>query len=136
MRWDGLMGIVADAAGIQFRLLNRRKGPGGEGVPGRKRIAHSIAVPCRLPWRGLKNLVIAEASVEDLELTSGSNGHEIGAVILASGQRVKSWCRGTDDGKRSCAVLIHMGKEKVQAGRVGEAPALGLADTLERLEFP
>ena len=130
---DGLMGIVADAAGIQFRLLNRRKGPAVRGPRAQAdRALYRRAMQIALA--GIENLVIAEASVEDLELTSGSNGHEIGAVILASGQRVKAGAVVLTTGT-FLRGLIHMGKEKVQAGRVGEAPALGLADTLERLEF-
>ena len=130
---DGLMGIVADAAGIQFRLLNRRKGPAVRGPRAQAdRALYRRAMQIALA--GIENLVIAEASVEDLELTSGSTGHEIGAVILASGQRVKAGAVVLTTGT-FLRGLIHMGEEKVQAGRVGEAPALGLADTLERLDF-
>lgn len=130
---DGLMGIVADAAGIQFRLLNRRKGPAVRGPRAQAdRALYRLAMQAALAE--IENLHVAEASVEDLEVTRGSKGIELGAVILASGQRVQCGAVVLTTGT-FLRGLIHMGEEKIQAGRIGEAPAMGLAETLERLEF-
>ena len=130
---DGLMGIVADAAGIQFRLLNRRKGPAVRGPRAQAdRALYRRAMQAALAE--IENLDIAEASVEDLEVLSGSDGHELSAVILSSGQWIKSGAVVLTTGT-FLRGLIHIGEEQTQAGRVGEAPAMGLADTLERLGF-
>ena len=126
---DGLMGRVADAAGIQFRLLNRRKGPAVRGPRAQAdRKLYRQAMQAALAE--IENLEIAEAGAEDLILTNGrvsgvmtGDGREIpcGAVVLTTG----TFLRG----------LIHIGERKIPAGRVGEAPALGLSKTLERFGF-
>src|ERR1700722_6253886 len=124
---DGLMGRVADEAGIQFRLLNRRKGPavrGPRAQADRKLYRRAMQVALA----ETVNLEILEAAAEDLALTDGrvtgvvlGNGREIscGAVVLTTG----TFLRG----------LIHIGEKKIPAGRVGEAPAIGLAQTLYSL---
>ena len=130
---DGLMGVVADAAGIQFRLLNRRKGPAVRGPRAQAdRVLYRQAM--QLALANVENLSIAEASVEDLEVSSGDTGFELCAVILDGGQRVKAGAVVLTTGT-FLRGLIHIGGEKIQAGRVGEAPSLGLADTVERLGF-
>ncbi len=126
---DGVMGRAADAAGIQFRLLNRSKGPAVRGPRAQAdRKLYRAAMQAMLAE--IPNLAIAEAAVEDLTITEGriagvelADGREIraGAVILTTG----TFLRG----------LIHVGTEKTPAGRVGEAPALGLSKTLARLGF-
>ena len=130
---DGLMGIVSDAAGIQFRLLNRRKGPAVRGPRAQAdRALYRRAMQMTLAQ--VDNLEVAEASVDDLDVTSGDSGIEVAAVVLAGGRRVKAGAVVLTTGT-FLRGLIHIGEEKVQAGRVGEAPSLGLADTLERLGF-
>ncbi len=126
---DGLMGRVADAAGIQFRLLNRRKGPAVQGPRAQAdRKLYREAMQRALAETA--DLEIREASVEDLILedvrVAGvvcGDGSSIlcGAVVLTTG----TFLRG----------LIHIGERKIPAGRVGEAPALGLSATLERFGF-
>jgi len=126
---DGIMARVADAAGIQFRLLNRSKGPAVRGPRAQAdRKLYRQAMQAELA--GTANLTLQAAAVEDLLLVDGraagvvlDDGSTIraGAVILTTG----TFLRG----------LIHMGDEKIPAGRVGEAPALGLSRTLERLGF-
>jgi tRNA uridine 5-carboxymethylaminomethyl modification enzyme len=121
---DGLMGRVADAAGIQFRMLNRRKGPAVRGPRAQAdRKLYRRAMQAALA--DTPNLEIQEAAAEDLILTDGrvtgivlGDGREIrcGAVVLTTG----TFLRG----------LIHIGETKIPAGRVGEAPALGLSKTL------
>src|ERR1700678_4580726 len=126
---DGLMGKVADAAGIQFRLLNRRKGPAVRGPRAQAdRKLYRQAMQAALAE--VPNLEICEAAAEDLILVDGKvagvvtgDGRSIpcAAVVLTTG----TFLRG----------LIHIGEKNIPAGRVGEAPALGLSNTLERFGF-
>src|SRR5829696_6987394 len=126
---DGLMGRAADLGGIQFRVLNQRKGPavrGPRAQADRKLYAAAIQ-------RGIaetRNLTVIEGEVDDVTIAAGqvsgirlADGRELatGAVVLTTG----TFLRG----------LIHCGEKQTPAGRVGEAPALGLSLTLERLGF-
>jgi tRNA uridine 5-carboxymethylaminomethyl modification enzyme len=124
---DGLMARIADLGGIQFRVLNRRKGPavrGPRAQADRKLYAHAMQAAIQ----AIPNLAIIEAEAEDLLIKSGrasgvrlADGREIaaGAVVLTTG----TFLRG----------LIHIGEKQIPAGRVGEAPAMGLARTLDNL---
>jgi tRNA uridine 5-carboxymethylaminomethyl modification enzyme len=126
---DGIMGRAADAAGIQFRLLNRRKGPAVRGPRTQAdRKLYMAAVQQQIADQ--PNLTVVEGEVDDLILKDGGvvgirllGGEEIscGAVVLTTG----TFLRG----------LIHMGDVRIPAGRVGEKPALGLSVTLERAGF-
>ena len=126
---DGLMGRVADAAGIQFRLLNRRKGPAVRGPRAQAdRKLYRQAMQAALYDH--VNLTIIEGDAFDLrtigETVSGivlADGREYdcSAVVLTTG----TFLRG----------LIHIGDRKIPAGRVGEAPSAGLSATLSRAEF-
>ena len=126
---DGLMGVVADRAGIQFRLLNRSKGPavrGPRAQADRKLYRrHMQALLLDHP-----NLTAIAAEAEDLIVRNGrvqgvmakdGRSWDAGAVVLTTG----TFLRG----------LIHMGEVQIPAGRVGEAPAIGLAKTIEALGF-
>src|SRR5499433_1345629 len=126
---DGLMGRVADLAGIQFRVLNRRKGPAVRG-PRAQADRALYAKAMQQAIRDTANLAVIEAEADDLlirgERIAGlklADGREFGAgaVVLTTG----TFLRG----------LIHIGERQTPAGRVGEAPALGLALTLQRLGF-
>jgi len=125
---DGLMGRVADAAGIQFRMLNRRKGPAVRG-PRAQADRKLYAAAMQNAIRNILNLTAIEAEVDDLlgeELAQGvrlRDGRSLaaGAVVLTTG----TFLRG----------LIHIGERQVPAGRMGEAPALGLSRTLQRAGF-
>ncbi|CAN7229887.1 tRNA uridine-5-carboxymethylaminomethyl(34) synthesis enzyme MnmG [Phyllobacterium sp. LjRoot231] len=126
---DGLMARVADAAGIQFRLLNRRKGPAVRGPrtqADRKlyRLAMQQAIAAQA------NLTVVEGGANDLVIENGKvTGVQVmdgrvlpcASVVLTTG----TFLRG----------LIHIGEKKIPAGRMGEAPALGLSDTLAKHEF-
>ena len=126
---DGLMGRVSDAAGIQFRLLNRRKGPAVRGPRTQAdRKLYRQAMQAELFDH--PNLTIIEGDAFDLrvvsETVSGvvlSDGREFscGTMVLTTG----TFLRG----------LIHIGDRKIPAGRVGEAPSTGLSATLERAGF-
>jgi tRNA uridine 5-carboxymethylaminomethyl modification enzyme len=126
---DGIMGRAADRAGIQFRLLNRRKGPAVRGPRTQAdRKLYQAAVQELLSAQ--ENLTFVDGEVDDLILVNGGvigvrllDGREIkcGAAVLTTG----TFLRG----------LIHMGDVRIPAGRVGEKPALGLSSTLERAGF-
>ncbi len=124
---DGLMGRVADAAGIQFRLLNRSKGPAVQG-PRTQADRKLYRQAMQSAIRATRNLTVIEGSVDDLMVETGevagirlTDGREIraGAVVLTTG----TFLRG----------LIHMGEIQIPAGRVGEAPAVALAERIEAL---
>jgi tRNA uridine 5-carboxymethylaminomethyl modification enzyme len=126
---DGLMGRVADRGGIQFRVLNRRKGPAVRG-PRAQADRKLYAAAMQQEIRATPGLTVIEAEADDLVVRDGqiaglrlADGREIGAgaVVLTTG----TFLRG----------LIHIGEQQTAAGRVGEAPALGLSRTLERLGF-
>src|SRR5512139_1394253 len=126
---DGLMGRIADLGGIQFRILNRRKGPAVRG-PRAQADRKLYALAMQAAIRAIANLEVIEAEADDLLIASGrvcgvkfSDGREIatGAVVLTTG----TFLRG----------LIHIGEKQIPAGRVGEAPAIGLSRTLENLGF-
>jgi tRNA uridine 5-carboxymethylaminomethyl modification enzyme len=128
--FDGVMGRAIDRAGIQFRVLNRSKGPavrGPRAQADRKLYRRAIAeLLAETP-----SLDIAEGAVEDLRLDHDGrvcgvvlgDGREIAAprVVLTTGTFLNG--------------LIHIGEEKIPAGRAGEAPSCGLAQTLGRVGF-
>ncbi|MCY0149052.1 tRNA uridine-5-carboxymethylaminomethyl(34) synthesis enzyme MnmG [Hoeflea sp. G2-23] len=126
---DGLMGLAADSAGIQFRMLNRRKGPAVWGPRTQAdRKLYRKAILSLL--EATENLDIIEGEVDDLINPHGQvqgvclkSGRQIecGAVVLTTG----TFLRG----------LIHIGNRKIPAGRMGEDPALGLSATLEKAGF-
>ena len=121
---DGLMGRVADEAGIQFRVLNRSKGPAVQGPRAQAdRKLYRRAMQAAI--KATPELEVIEAAVEDLivadgvvsgVLTAGPRDIQAGAVVLTTG----TFLRG----------LIHIGERKIPAGRINEAPALGLSERL------
>ncbi|KRA95733.1 tRNA uridine 5-carboxymethylaminomethyl modification protein [Devosia sp. Root685] len=124
---DGLMGRVADEAGIQFRVLNRRKGPavrGPRAQADRKlyRNAMQAAVLAQA------NLDVIEGEVDDLVVTDGA----ISGVVLLDGRHFSTRAVVLTTGT-FLRGLIHRGEETVPAGRVGEKPVLGLSTRLENL---
>jgi tRNA uridine 5-carboxymethylaminomethyl modification enzyme len=126
---DGLMGRVADAGGIQFRMLNRRKGPavrGPRAQADRKRYAAAMQTAIT----ETANLSVIEGEADELIVSNGrvtgirlADGRELsaGAVVITTG----TFLRG----------LIHLGERNWPAGRVDEAPALGLSKSFERAGF-
>jgi tRNA uridine 5-carboxymethylaminomethyl modification enzyme len=124
---DGLMGRVADAAGIQFRLLNRRKGPAVRGPRAQAdRKLYRQAMQAALT--ATRNLEIREAPAEDLVLKDG----RVAGVTTADGQTIAASAVVLTTGT-FLRGLIHIGEKKIPAGRVGEDPAIGLSKTLYRL---
>ncbi|MEA3060624.1 MAG: tRNA uridine 5-carboxymethylaminomethyl modification enzyme [Sphingomonadales bacterium] len=123
---DGVMGRLADKAGIHFRLLNRSKGPAVRGPRAQiDRAQYRAAMQAEL--RATLNLTLIEGSVEDLELS----GEAVCAVTLATGKRIACRAVVLTTGTFLNGI-IHIGAERVPAGRVGEPPSVGLAATLAR----
>ncbi|OYW52184.1 MAG: tRNA uridine-5-carboxymethylaminomethyl(34) synthesis enzyme MnmG [Rhizobiales bacterium 12-68-15] len=124
---DGLMGRVADQGGIQFRLLNRRKGPAVRGPRAQAdRKLYAAAMQAALAAQA--NLSIVEGEAADLVVQDGrvcglalADGRVFacGAVVLTTGTFLNG--------------LIHMGEVQIPAGRIGEAPSRGLSGALARL---
>ena len=127
---DGLMGRAIDRAGIQFRMLNRSKGPAVRGPRAQadRKLYREAMTALLAETAGLD---IVEGAAEDLVLDDAGR---VCGLDLADGQRLRSGrivlTTGTFLGG-----LIHIGAEKIPAGRVGEAPSLGLSATLRRCGF-
>ena len=128
---DGVMARVIDKSGIQFRMLNASKGPAVRGP--RAQADRKLYLEAMQDILGdYPNLSLVQGSADDLILdkqgeiaglkTLEGEEYECKAVVLTTG----TFLRG----------LIHRGEETKPAGRVGEEPTIGLAETLERLEFP
>jgi tRNA uridine 5-carboxymethylaminomethyl modification enzyme len=126
---DGLMGRVADAGGIQFRMLNRRKGPAVRG-PRAQADRKLYAAAMQAAIRETVNLSVVEGEADELSISNGRvtgirliDGRELsaGAVVITTG----TFLRG----------LIHLGEKNWPAGRVDEAPALGLSKSFEQAGF-
>ncbi len=126
---DGLMGRVADLGGIQFRMLNRRKGPAVRGPRAQadRRLYAAAMQAAVAETAGLSviegeadELIVADGRVTGIRLTDGRS-FGAGAVVVTTG----TFLRG----------LIHLGEKTWPAGRVGEAPAMGLSRSFERAGF-
>lgn len=126
---DGLMGRVGDAGGIQFRVLNRRKGPAVRG-PRAQADRKLYAAAMQAAIRETENLSVIEGEADELIVVDGrvtglrlADGRVLraGAVVVTTG----TFLRG----------LIHLGEKNWPAGRVGEAPAMGLSASFERAGF-
>ncbi len=127
---DGIMARVADQAGIQYRLLNRSKGPAVQGPRSQAdRKLYREAMQAEI--EATENLTVVEDGVDDLIVQQGrvagvvcETGRELraGAVVITTG----TFLRG----------LIHRGEERIPAGRVGEAPSTELSKRLDALNLP
>jgi len=122
---DGLMGRVADEAGIQFRLLNRSKGPAVRGPRAqadrkiyRAAMQREIAILSNLTVieNGVRHLLFSGSAVSGVMCEDGEH-YGAAAVVVTAGTFLNG--------------LIHIGDQTVPAGRHGEAPALGLSDQLK-----
>ena len=122
---DGLMGRVADASGIQFRLLNRSKGPAVQGPRTQSdRALYRRAMQSAIDET--ENLSVVEGGVEDLLVESGA----VAGVVLGTGREVLRCGSVVLTTGTFLNGLIHMGATKIPAGRVGDAPALKLSERL------
>ncbi len=127
---DGLMGRAIDEAGIQFRMLNRSKGPAVRGPRSQAdRKLYRQAMQRLIAETA--GLTVLEMAVEDLLVSEGASvlgiraadgtDYLAPAVVLTTGTFLKG--------------VIHIGEKRIPAGRVGEAPAIGLSDRLYGLGF-
>ena len=127
---DGIMGRAIDRSGIQFRLLNRSKGPAVRGPRAQAdRALYRQAIQALLAEQA--NLEVHAGAVEDL-LCDGV-GRCIG-VVTAAGEELRAAAVVLTTGTFLRGV-IHMGEQRIPAGRAGEAPSLGLSETLDRAGF-
>lgn len=127
---DGLMGRMADQAGIQFRLLNRSKGPAVWGPRAQiDRKLYREAMQAELA--DYPDLTLIEDGVEDLLMEDGA---AIG-VVGESGRKISARCVVITTGT-FLRGIIHRGEERIEAGRAGEKPAIGLAERLYSLDLP
>ena len=126
---DGIMARAIDASGIQFRMLNRSRGPAVHGPRAQAdRALYRAAVQRLVADAGV---TVIEAAVGDLLVTDGvcrgvvdesGTAHHAGAVVLTTGTFLGG--------------LIHLGKDITPAGRIGEAPSNMLSDRLRALDLP
>jgi tRNA uridine 5-carboxymethylaminomethyl modification enzyme len=126
---DGLMGVAADAAGIQFRVLNRRKGPAVQGP--------RAQIDRKLYRQAMQNLIARTAGLTVIEAEASrffAPDGRISALELADGRILA--CRSlvitTGTFLRG---IIHLGDQRTPAGRVGDAPAVNLALCMEQAGF-
>jgi len=125
---DGLMARAIDRAGIQFRMLNRSKGPAVQGP--------RAQADRRLYRAAMQELVASQAGLEVVagaveDLVVDRDGCVAG-VVIASGERIAAGAVVLTTGT-FLRGLIHIGERRIEAGRIGEAPALGLSSTLAAL---
>jgi len=128
---DGIMGRATDLGGIQFRMLNQSKGPAVRGPRAqadrklyKKAVQDLLAAQPHLDIRagGIENLIIDSITYAVCGVVaSDGTALRAGAVVLTTGTFLNG--------------LIHQGENRIPAGRIGEAPALGLSETLKRLDF-
>jgi tRNA uridine 5-carboxymethylaminomethyl modification enzyme len=130
---DGVMGKVADAAGIQFRLLNRRKGPAVQGPRAQadRKLYRQAMQEIIL---NQPNLTVIAGAVEDLLFHVERDQPRVDGVCLADGRELKAGSVVLTTGT-FLRGMIHIGEQKIPAGRVGEAPALGLSASLQAFGF-
>ena len=126
---DGVMGVAADRAGIQFRVLNRRKGPAVRGPRAQAdRKLYKAAVQQIL--REQAGLTIVEGEAADLKIDEG----RVTGLVLADGSILSAGTVVITTGT-FLRGLIHIGDVKIPAGRVGEQPSVGLAKAIEDAGF-
>ncbi|HTV70484.1 MAG TPA: tRNA uridine-5-carboxymethylaminomethyl(34) synthesis enzyme MnmG [Rhizobiaceae bacterium] len=126
---DGLMGRVADAAGIQFRLLNRRKGPAVRGPRTQAdRKLYKRAMQAAIG--GQPGLTVVEAEVLDLDIAD----RRIAGVVLEGGRRLRCGSVVLTTGT-FLRGLIHIGEKKIVAGRMNEKASTALSETMARAGF-
>ena len=127
---DGIMARAIDRAGIQFRMLNKSRGPAVHGPRAQAdRALYRDAIQDILA--GYQNLTIIEAAVGDLQIESGrvtglitetGDHYSAKAVVLTTGTFLGG--------------IIHLGDERTAAGRIGEAPSNALAARLAAYDLP
>ena len=126
----GLMGLAADASGIQFRLLNRSKGPAVRG-PRTQSDRHLYRTAMQELVASTPGLTVIPGAVEDLIVRDG----QVCGVVCADGRELTADAVVLTTGT-FLGGMIHIGETRIPAGRHGEAPALGLSDRLRASGLP
>ena len=127
---DGLMGRVADAAGIQFRLLNRKKGPAVQG-PRLQADRRIYLQRMQSELAGIEKLDILEGEVADLAVEKG----RVSGIMLADGTTLSTTAVVLTTGTFLGGIL-HFGSETRPGGRLGDAASNRLADRVRGLDLP
>ena len=127
---DGLMAKAIDSSGIQFRMLNRSRGPAVHGPRSQAdRKLYKSAIKTLL--KSQKNLSIIESTIKDLEIKNRT----VHGVVLENDKILKSksviLTTGTFLGG-----IIHIGKEKISAGRIGDKSSIVLSKKIRKLDLP
>jgi tRNA uridine 5-carboxymethylaminomethyl modification enzyme len=130
---DGLMGRVADQGGIQFRMLNRRKGPAVRG-PRAQADRKLYREAMQREIAATDNLTVVEGEAHRIRFGGEDGARAVSGIDLADGRAVH--CRAVVlTSGTFLRGLIHIGDKKIPAGRSGEAPAMGLSQSLEEIGF-
>ncbi len=130
---DGLMGRVADKGGIQFRMLNRRKGPAVRGPRAQAdRKLYREAMQREID--AVEGLSVVEGEAHKIRFAGDSEKRSVSGIELADGRVINCRAIVLTSGT-FLRGLIHIGDKKIPAGRSGEAPALGLSESLEEIGF-
>ncbi len=127
---DGIMGRVIDQSGIQYRMLNASKGPAVRGPRSQAdRKLYKSAMQDLL--NNYPNLIIIEAAVDDLIVTD----NKVAGIVTEDGQSIEAKAVVLTTGT-FLRGMIHRGLEQTPAGRIGDKPAIKLAETIEKLGLP
>ncbi|MBN9673171.1 tRNA uridine-5-carboxymethylaminomethyl(34) synthesis enzyme MnmG [Roseibium aggregatum] len=130
---DGLMGRVADQGGIQFRMLNRRKGPAVRG-PRTQADRKLYREAMQREIAAIEGLSVVEGEAHKIRFEGEGDARSVSGLELADGRTV--FCKAVVlTSGTFLRGLIHIGDKKIPAGRSGEAPALGLSESLEEIGF-
>ena len=131
---DGIMGRAIDRAGIQFRMLNKSRGPAVHGPRAQAdRKLYRMAIQDLLAET--PNIQIIEAAVGDIAVTGSGDDRKVTGIITEDGREFHCGAVVLTTGT-FLGGLIHLGSERTPAGRVGEAPSNQLAARLAALELP
>jgi len=130
---DGLMGRVADQGGIQFRMLNRRKGPAVRG-PRAQADRKLYREAMQREISAIDGLTIVEGEADRIRFRITDESRGVSGLVLADGRIVACDAIVLTSGT-FLRGLIHIGDKKIPAGRSGEAPAMGLSVSLEEIGF-
>ena len=127
---DGVMGRVADAAGIQFRLLNRSKGPAVQGPRAQAdRKLYRLAMQAETLAR--PGLEVVEGEAADFVI----DGDRVAGVVLADGSRITAGAVVLTSGTFLRGV-IHIGDVRKPGGRMGDKPSVKLAERIDSFGLP
>ena len=125
---DGLMGRVIDATGLQFRMLNKSKGPAVQG-PRAQADKPKYRAYMQEILKSYRGLDILEASADDIEEKNGRV-----TAVIANGQYIRARCVVVTTGTFLNG-LMHIGSEQTPGGRYGEEASTGITPALLRMGF-